>query len=341
MVGTSGAAPRHETVADLAGTWSYKEGKEELFLRIRENGKCSMWQVREGGIQGMRSGGTVARDGQFVSVAFGDKALDFEQDKDRLKYFEPSSGKWYEMTKSSTGDDPPPVAQPRGSTLPEPDSGQKLKTVFRHIVAEPRKRIAAFVIRIDAAGAASVSGEKLAGKTLDDRLADAGRKAGFDKSNTVSKLKVVIRADAKAPYSAIQRAMLACVNARIANILLAVGDGKPIPTPLPKDPGASSTQKTPEKRIETRQLEVRVRLFRKQPGGPVLCELPVKGVGGIPFEEALELVPKMKDTWKDARIVIFADANMPFEAVASVLGACSRAGLTNIVFGASKARPAK
>ena len=212
---------------------------------------------------------------------------------------------------------------------------------FRRRLDESRKRHAEFAIRIDTAGAASVSGEALADKTLDDRLAAAATKAGFDRGNTVSKLKVVIRAKAQAPYSAIQRAMLACAKARIADISLAVGDEEPIPTPLPKDPGASPSPTLPEGRIEVQPPEVRIRLFRKKPGGPVLCELPAKGVGGIPLEEALELVPKMKDTWKDTHIVIASDADMPFEAVAKVLEACVKAGFTNIVFGAQEVRPAK
>jgi hypothetical protein len=121
---------------------------------------------------------------------------------------------------------------------------------------------------------------------------------------------------------------MACAQARVVDVSLAVGDNEPVPTPLPQDPGFRPDGTSPEL-----PPEVRIRLFREKPDGPVLCLLPGNvELSALPAEEALKAVADNKTAWKGAAIVIAADADVPFEAVARVLDACIKASLTRIVF---------
>jgi biopolymer transport protein ExbD/predicted Ser/Thr protein kinase len=227
--------------------------------------------------------------------------------------------------------------KPETPAVKDVASHDELGGLFGNRVVESKKRYAAFVVHIDRAGACAIAGAVFAGEALDERIAGAAKKAGFDGTGTVSKLKVVIRAEAQTPYSAIQHTMMACAQARVVDVSLAVGDNEPIPTPLPKDPGLRPDGTNPEL-----PPEVRIRLFREKPDGPVLCLLPGNvDLPALPAEEALKAVADNKTAWKGAAIVIAPDADMPFEAVAKVLDACVKASLTRIVFSTPAPAPAK
>jgi biopolymer transport protein ExbD/predicted Ser/Thr protein kinase len=247
-----------------------------------------------------------------------------------------SAGCPYWHGKITTGEVEIEIVEPGKASAEKPEtpavkdvaSHDELDGLFGNRVVESKKRYAAFVVHIDRAGACAIAGAVFAGEALDERIAGAAKKAGFDGTGTVSKLKVVIRAEAQTPYSAIQHTMMACAQARVVDVSLAVGDNEPVPTPLPQDPGFRPDGTSPEL-----PPEVRIRLFREKPDGPVLCLLPGNvELSALPAEEALKAVADNKTAWKGAAIVIAADADVPFEAVARVLDACIKASLTRIVF---------
>jgi predicted Ser/Thr protein kinase len=96
-----------------------------------------------------------------------------------------------------------------------------------------------------------------------------------------------------------------------------------------------------EESTVVRSAEVRIRLFRDEPKGPTLCELPVAGGSRMPLAEALKKVLAMKKAWKDARIVIAAHEDIPYADVTRLLDACRKAGLKRISFSAPVRGPGK
>jgi biopolymer transport protein ExbD len=210
-------------------------------------------------------------------------------------------------------EDPPPAVGGEKSKAPVP--------------AKPP--VAQLVVDVNAKGEYRVGNVLLDRKALKAKLLEAANSAGSDKGG-LSKLKVRIRATADAPYAAVQKVMVACMDAKVWRLSFA-GEKKPaVATPLPKDEGPSNVQKA-VRRLDEVVLKVGVTSEK-----PPKAEFRIRNWKTNSKRGLVQHLARLRSV-ADVRVTIDAGQGCPFKYVMQALDACAQAKLTKVEFRAPPA----
>ncbi len=177
-------------------------------------------------------------------------------------------------------------------------------------------------VEVDAVGRLSLDGKKISAEKLQKELVARGQKHLTPQG--LSDLRLVIRAEAKTPYSAVQRVMLLCMTARIWRVSFAVAEHKPALKSFPKDTGPAKT-KTGLAKKRPVKVVIHVRRDGKKP------EFRVGTWKTASHTKLLAYLKRLQGTVEVSAVVNSA-RDCPFRHVMQALDACARAGIVRLEF---------
>jgi biopolymer transport protein ExbD len=186
---------------------------------------------------------------------------------------------------------------------------------------------------IDVKGEYRVGGVRLDAMGLGQRLSEEAMAAGTDRDG-LSNLKVRLHGEPDTPYSAVQDAMVACMQAKVWRVSFAAGEKTPRSCALPKDRGSSPTAEA------IRQLDEIVLKVSPESARPGTVEFQIRQWKTSKSDDLIEHLKALREVG-DMPVVIDGAPGCPFRFIVEALDACAVAGLGKVEFRPPAAVPAE